>query len=100
MGHASRHFYNHATVGRISVFVPPSNLLRLRDAYRRIPGIIVHPFKLRASRLTIITMLILIAVQTTGHQPLYMSTIRAILRTVATEWGGPFDYKDFRNRLR
>ncbi|KAI9710431.1 MAG: hypothetical protein M1828_002161 [Chrysothrix sp. TS-e1954] len=100
MSHAARDFPGHSPVTCVTVFAPPSNYLRLRREYGSIPGIIVHPFLLKPSKLTISTMLTLMAVQTTSNQPLYISTVRALLRVMATESDGAFDYNDFMLRLK
>ncbi|KAI9778835.1 MAG: hypothetical protein M1816_003899 [Peltula sp. TS41687] len=84
---------------RVRILVSPSNYLILSALYKQIPGVMVQPFKLRPGDLNIATMLTLMAVDQTESVPLYMSQVTRILREMASQSPGKFDYLTFRRRL-
>ena len=92
-------FPDHPTVSHISVMVPPSNYYNLNQLYTRIPKVDVHPFKLKPHMLDVGTMLVLMAVDQSKDKSLYMAQVTKILRDIATERNGDFDYLDFKRRL-
>ncbi|KAF4635433.1 hypothetical protein G7Y89_g2662 [Cudoniella acicularis] len=87
-------------VKKINVLVSPSNYPHLRDAYKEIHGVEVRPFKLYPENLNISTMLALMSFDQSQGSPLYMATVNKILRGMSSEDSGPFDYLEFRKKLR
>jgi hypothetical protein len=65
----------------------------------QIPGVTVQPFKLRPRDLNIGTMLTLMSVDQSQAAPLYMSHVTKVLREMASESSGNFNYPDFRRRI-
>jgi hypothetical protein len=84
---------------KVKVLVSPSNYHNLAELYTQIPGVEVHPFKIHPQDLNISIMLTLMAVDNTHAVPLYLGTVTKILRQMATESGGSFDYAKFRRLL-
>ncbi|CAI7667581.1 unnamed protein product [Penicillium discolor] len=91
--------YAHEQPVPLRVLVSPTNLSNLRGMYSQIPNIEIQPFKLQPKHLNISMMLSLMSVSQSGGTPLYMAQVTRILREMAMESGGYFDYSDFRGRL-
>ncbi|KAJ5346243.1 hypothetical protein N7452_004247 [Penicillium brevicompactum] len=91
--------YAHEQPVPLRVLVSPTNLSNLRGMYSQIPNIEIQPFKLQPKHLNISMMLSLMSVSQSGGIPLYMAQVTRILREMAMESGGNFDYSDFRSRL-
>ena len=89
----------HPTVKNITVLVSPSNPA-IAKLYSRIPNVRVLPFKLKARSLDIDTMLTLMAVDESANPPLYLASVTKILRQMAMESNGEFNYLDFKARLK
>ncbi|GKZ38702.1 hypothetical protein AbraIFM66950_011071 [Aspergillus brasiliensis] len=83
----------------LRVLVSPTNFHNLKNIYSQIPNIEVRPFRLQPKHLTISMMLSLMSISQSGTMPLYMAQVTRILRQMAMEQGGCFDYADFRARL-
>lgn len=77
---------------KINPLVSPSNYLSLAELYSQIPGVEVQPFKIHSQDLNINIMLTLMAVDSSHIPPLYMGVVTKILRQMATESAGNFDY--------
>ena len=86
-------------VKSVKVLVSPSNYQNLFGSYSQIPGVTVKPLLIHPKDLTISSMLTLMSVAKTSAQPLYMFQVTKILREMATETLGDFEYIEFRNRL-
>jgi len=86
-------------VKKVNVLVSPSNYQSLKALYTQIPGVTVQPFMLRPKDLNISTMLTLMSVSQTQAAPLYMGIVTKILRNMASEAVGSFNYPEFRRRL-
>jgi hypothetical protein len=67
--------------------------------YSQIPNIEVRPFRLQPKHLNITMMLSLMSVSQSGGIPLYMAQVTRVLRDMAMESGGCFEYSEFRVRL-
>lgn len=80
--------------------VSSSNYQHLKKSYSQIPGVSVRPFLLAPKDLNISTILTLMSVKSDGASPLYMATLTQILRKLAMETAGDFDYHCFRRLLR
>ncbi|KAJ5346958.1 uncharacterized protein N7506_000211 [Penicillium brevicompactum] len=91
--------YAHEQPVPLRVLVSPTNLSNLRGMYSQIPNIEIQPFKIHPKHLNISMMLSLMSVSQSGGIPLYMAQVARILREMAMESGGYFDYSDFRSRL-
>ena len=83
----------------LRVLVSPTNLHNLKKMYSQIPNVEVRPFKIQPKHLNISMMLSLMSISQNGGMPLYMAQVTRILRDMAMESGGSFDYCDFRARL-
>lgn len=83
----------------VSVLVPPSNYHNLAKMYEQIPNVQVRPFRLQPRHLNISMMLSLMSMGKSDSTPLYMAQVTRILREMAVESGGSFNYFDFRLRL-
>ncbi|KAL4876867.1 hypothetical protein BJY04DRAFT_231329 [Aspergillus karnatakaensis] len=83
----------------VRVLVSPTNIHTLAKCYGNIPNVKVVPFKIRPRDLNISMMLSLMSMSQSDSMPLYTAQVIRILREMATESGGHFDYKDFRRRL-
>ncbi|PKY00264.1 hypothetical protein P168DRAFT_276149 [Aspergillus campestris IBT 28561] len=83
----------------VSVLVPPSNYHNLAKMYEQIPNVEVRPFRLQPRHLNISMMLSLMSMGKSDSTPLYMAQVTRILREMAVESGGSFNYFDFRRRL-
>lgn len=91
--------YAHERPVPVRVLVSPTNFHNLKKMYSQIPHIEVRPFKLQPKHLNITMMLSLMSVSQSGGMPLYMAQVTRVLRDMAMESGGYFDYSDFRVRL-
>jgi hypothetical protein len=65
----------------------------------QIPAVTVRPFKLRPRDLNIGTMLTLMSIDQSQAAPLYMGQVTKVLRDMASESSGNFNYRVFRRRL-
>ncbi|PLN76856.1 hypothetical protein BDW42DRAFT_198738 [Aspergillus taichungensis] len=83
----------------LRVLVSPTNFHNLKKMYSQIPNIEVLPFKIQPKHLNVSMMLALMSVSQGGEMPLYMAQVTRVLRDMAMESGGYFDYCDFRARL-
>lgn len=83
----------------LRVLVSPTNFHNLKKMYSQIPNIEVRPFKLQPKHLNISTMLLLMSFSQNDGMPLYMAQVTRLLRDMAMESGGYFNYCDFRGRL-
>ncbi|KAJ5640341.1 uncharacterized protein N7484_008203, partial [Penicillium longicatenatum] len=84
---------------QVRVLVSPTNFHNLEKIYSQIPNVEVRPFKLQPEYLNITMMLSLMSISQNGGMPLYMAQVTRVLRDMAMESGGYFDYSDFRARL-
>lgn len=84
----------------LRVLVSPTNFHNLKKMYSQIPSVEVQPFKIQPKHLNISMMLSLMSVSQGGEMPLYMAQVTRVLRDMAIESGGYFDYGDFRTRLQ
>ncbi|KAL4862732.1 hypothetical protein BDV12DRAFT_190200 [Aspergillus spectabilis] len=83
----------------LRVLVSPTNHGNLSKMYSHIPNVKVLPFKLQPPHLNISMMLSLMSMSQSDSMPLYMAQVIRVLREMAMESGGSFDYMDFRSRL-
>ncbi|KAJ5547157.1 hypothetical protein N7494_004742 [Penicillium frequentans] len=83
----------------VRVLVSPTNFHNLKKMYSQIPNVEVRPFKLQPKHLNITMMLSLMSVSQSTGMPLYMAQVTRVLRDMAMESGGCFDYANFRVRL-
>lgn len=83
----------------LRVLVSPTNFHNLSSMYAHIPNVEVRPFKINPRNLNIGMMLSLMSMSQSDHMPLYMAQVLKVLREMAMESGGKFDYGDFRRRL-
>ncbi|KAA8647683.1 uncharacterized protein ATNIH1004_006377 [Aspergillus tanneri] len=83
----------------LRVLVSPTNFHNLAKMYSQIPNVQVQVFKIQPRHLNISMMLSLMSVSQNDGMPLYMAQVTRVLREMAMESGGHFDYSDFRNRL-
>ncbi|EFR02107.1 hypothetical protein MGYG_05109 [Nannizzia gypsea CBS 118893] len=84
----------------VTVLVSPSNFYELKKLYSQIPGVQVLPFRLQPRHLSVSTMLSLMSIGKGDSMPLYMAQVTTMLRQMAEENKGPFDYLAFRRRLK
>ena len=84
----------------LRVLVSPTNYHNLKTMYSQIPNVEVQPFKIQPNHLNISMMLSLMSISQGGGMPLYMAQVTRVLREMAMESGGYFDYCDFRSRLK
>lgn len=96
---------------KVTVLVAPNSLDRMKEQYRKLPGLPrgttkpkVVPLYFKQAQLTIDTIMTLMAVQDTGiGAPLYINSIRQLLRDMDFEQQGNlksgFDYDEFTRRL-
>ncbi|KAI9751891.1 MAG: hypothetical protein M4579_005848 [Chaenotheca gracillima] len=93
----------HSDDSPVRVLVPPSNFWERAKAYEAaIPGVLVQPFLLKEGDLTMDMMMSLMAVNNTeGPLPLYIESVRRILRDMSIQsMGRSFKYKEFKKRLK
>lgn len=83
----------------VRVLVSPTNFHNLSAMYAHIPNVEVRPFGINPRHLNIEMMLSLMSLSQGEHIPLYMAQVLKVLREMAMQSGGKFDYADFRRRL-
>jgi hypothetical protein len=83
----------------VTVLVTPSNFHNLSKMYSQIPNLQVRPFRLQPHHLNISTMLSLMSLGKNDVMPLYMAQVTRVLREMAMDNVGPFNYLAFRARL-
>ncbi|KAF9894787.1 hypothetical protein FE257_004408 [Aspergillus nanangensis] len=83
----------------VRVLVSPTNFHNLGKMYSQIPNVTVQPFRLHPRHLNISMMLSLMSMGKGDSMPLYMAQVTRVLREMAIESGGHFDYAGFRRRL-
>lgn len=83
----------------LRVLASPSNFHNLERMYSQIPSVETRPFRLLPHHLNISAMLLLMNQGNDTNPPLYMTQITKVLRDMAIESRGNFDYFDFRRRL-
>ncbi|KAL4879905.1 hypothetical protein BJY04DRAFT_219710 [Aspergillus karnatakaensis] len=84
---------------RVRVLASPTNFHNLKNMYSEIPNVEVRPFRLQPKHLNISMMLSLMSMSHSTAMPLYMAQVTRVLRQMAMERGGYFDYSNFRVRL-
>lgn len=91
----------HAQQQRIPlrVLVSLTNFHNLEKMYSQIPNVQVRAFKIQPRHLTVSMLLSLMSVSQNDGMPLYMAQVTCVLREMAMESGGCFDYLDFRECL-
>ena len=86
-------------VRKITVLYSPSNPA-IKRMYERLPNVQMVPFRLKAKTLDIGALHSLMAVDEKSNTPLYMVTVEAILRDIATKSAdGSMDYAEFKRRI-
>ena len=86
-------------VKEVTVLYSPSNPA-IKRAYERVPNVRMVPFRLKAKTLDIGALHTLMAIDEKSTMPLYMVTVEAILRDMATRsFDGSLDYSEFKRRL-
>ncbi|KAH1573033.1 hypothetical protein KXW39_008486 [Aspergillus fumigatus] len=83
----------------LRVLVSPTNFHNLKRMYSQIPNVEVQAYRIQPRHLNISMMLLLMSVSQNDSMPLYMAQVTRVLREMAMESGGCFDYLDFRERL-
>ncbi|KAH6638893.1 hypothetical protein C7974DRAFT_409894 [Boeremia exigua] len=84
---------------KITVLYSPSNAA-IKKLYERFPNVEMIPFRLKAETLDIGTLHTLMAVNEKSTMPLYMATVEAILRKIASKSvSGTLNYLEFKRRL-
>lgn len=97
-GAAHPRFPGH-NVKKVTVLHSPSNPA-IKRMYGRLPNVHMVPFRLKAKTLDIGALRTLMAVDERSVVPLYMATVEAILRDIATtSIDGCMDYIEFKRRL-
>ncbi|KAH6613032.1 hypothetical protein C7974DRAFT_418131 [Boeremia exigua] len=91
--------FSNQYVRKITVLYSPSNPA-IKRMYERLPNVQTIPFRLKAKTLDIGAMRSLMAVNEKATMPLYMATVEAILREIATTSAdGSMDYMEFKQRI-
>jgi hypothetical protein len=86
-------------VRKVTVLYSPSNPA-IKRMYERLPNVQMVPFRLKAKTLDIGALHSLMAVDQKSTMPLYMATVEAILRDIATKSAdGSMDYLEFQRRI-
>jgi hypothetical protein len=86
-------------VKKITVLYSPSNPA-IKRMYERLPNVQMVPFHLKSKTLDIGALHTLMAVDEKSTMPLYMATVEAILRDIASRSAdGSLDYLEFKRRL-
>lgn len=86
-------------VRKIIVLYSPSNPA-IKRMYERLPNVQMVPFRLKAKTLDIGALHSLMAVDEKSTTSLYMVTVEAILREIATKSAdGSMDYAEFKRRI-
>ena len=83
----------------VSVLATPSNFHNLEKMYSQIPNVQIRPLRLQPRHLNISAMLSLMSMGKNDSVPLYMAQVTKVLREMAINSGGSFDYFGFRARL-
>ncbi|KAL4912657.1 hypothetical protein BDW62DRAFT_206306 [Aspergillus aurantiobrunneus] len=83
----------------LRVLVSPTNFRNLAKMYAHIPNVEVRPFRIQPRHLNIGMMLSLMSMSQGKGMPLYMEQVLRLLREMAMESGGQFNYSLFRKRL-
>jgi hypothetical protein len=83
----------------LRVLVSPTNFHNLAKMYSQIPNVQVQAFRIQPRHLNVSMLLSLMSVSQNEGMPLYMAQVTRVLREMAMESGGCFDYLDFRKRL-
>ncbi|KAH3337956.1 hypothetical protein KXW81_000286 [Aspergillus fumigatus] len=83
----------------LRVLVSPTNFHNLKRMYSQIPNVKVQAYRIQPRHLNISMILLLISVSQNDSMPLYIAQVTRVLREMAMESGGCFDYLDFRERL-
>ncbi|KAL4784111.1 hypothetical protein BJX76DRAFT_357313 [Aspergillus varians] len=83
----------------LRVLVSPTNYQNLSKMYANIPNVEVRAFRIHPRHLNISMMLSLMSMSQADHMPLYMAQVLKVLRDMAIESGGSFNYTEFRRRL-
>jgi hypothetical protein len=98
LGAAHPKFPNHKAK-KVTVLHSPSNPA-IKRMYDRLPNVQMMPFRLKAKTLDIGALRTLMAVDEKSAVPLYMATVEAILRDIATKSiDGSMNYIEFKRRL-
>ena len=95
----NRAFPSIPCVTPMNILVAPSNYHNLKYSYEQIPGVTVHPFRLRPRDLNVGSILNLMSVDQSQSAPLYIGQITKILRELASHSPDGFDYSEFKRRL-
>ncbi|KAF1928308.1 uncharacterized protein M421DRAFT_158285 [Didymella exigua CBS 183.55] len=86
-------------VKKVTVLYSPSNPA-IKRMYERLPNVQMLPFRLKAKTLDIGVLHTLMAVDEKSTMPLYMATVEAILRDIASKSADcSLDYLEFKRRL-
>ncbi|KAF4235812.1 hypothetical protein CNMCM8980_003207 [Aspergillus fumigatiaffinis] len=83
----------------LRVLASPTNFHNLAKMYSQIPNVQVQAFRIQPRHLNVSMLLSLMSVSQNEGMPLYMAQVTRVLREMAMESGGCFDYLDFRKRL-
>jgi hypothetical protein len=98
LGAAHPRYPDH-NVNKVTVLHSPSNPA-IKRMYGRLPNVRMVPFRLKAKTLDIGALRTLMAVDEKSIVPLYMATVEAILRDIATKsTDSCLDYIEFKRRL-
>ncbi|KAJ4373674.1 hypothetical protein N0V86_007817 [Didymella sp. IMI 355093] len=86
-------------VKKVTVLYSPSNPA-IKRMYERLPNVQMVPFRLKTRTLDIGALHTLMAVDEKSTMPLYMATVEAVLREIASRSAdGSLDYLEFKRRL-
>ncbi|KAH2913589.1 hypothetical protein KXW25_000872 [Aspergillus fumigatus] len=83
----------------LRVLVSPTNFHNLAKMYSQSPNVQVQAFRIQPRHLNVSMLLSLMSVSQNEGMPLYMAQVTRVLREMAMESGGCFDYLDFRKSL-
>jgi len=96
---ASHPDFSDHHVKKVTVLYSPSNMA-IRRMYERLPNVEMIPFRLKSQSLDIGALHTLMAVDEKSTMPLYMATVEATLRAIASEsLDGCLNYLEFKRRL-
>ena len=84
----------------ITILVSLSNFRKMASLYRRLPNVHVKPLLFRHKDLNIRSMQALMAIDDTKVSPLYMKVVNQILRDIAINSKGDFDYARFKSEMK
>ncbi|KAF2113849.1 hypothetical protein BDV96DRAFT_496095 [Lophiotrema nucula] len=99
LGSPNSAFPKLTPVRKINVLVSATNP-GIRRLYERLPNVTVTAFKLKPWLLDIGTILTFMNVHTDKEGPLYMAQFNNVLREIATECDGRFDYRMLKPKLK